>query len=152
MKKCSLNQVKSIINSFEEKGLKYIDTLGSKSTIISDGVVKYSTYESNIKHFIVFDNKNMKKEISFYFDGCALNYSDIKNELGQLEVHYNFRENYSEFKINLPSSSVPEIYFIKNNRYEVVGENKFIEVDPQGRKIDISMLVFEGFCLRVVTP
>jgi len=61
MKKCSLNQVKSIINSFEEKGLEYIDILGSKSTIISDGVVKYTAYEPNIKHFIVFDNKDMKK-------------------------------------------------------------------------------------------
>jgi delta-aminolevulinic acid dehydratase/porphobilinogen synthase len=150
MKKYSVSEIKSIINSFEEKGLKYIDVLGTKTGAISEGVTRYTAHDPNIKQFIVFEMKNSKKEISFLFDNCILNYTDVKNAFGLFEVNYNFRENYSEFKINLSSNNVVDIYFIKDNRYEMVEENIFIESDPKGRKTEHSILTFEGFCLRVV--
>lgn len=149
MKEYSVNKIKSIINSFEEKGEECIEALGTKAAYISDGVTRYTAHDPDIKQFIVFETNNVKKEISFLFDHCVLDYSSIKNAFGSFEVHYNFRENYSEFKINLPSNKVAEIYFIKDNRHEVIGENKFIEVDPQGRKKEYSALAFDGFCLRI---
>ncbi len=72
MKKYSVEQIKSIINSFEEKGLECINTLGTKASVISDGVTRYIANDPNIKHFIVFENQNSKSEISFFLDACVL--------------------------------------------------------------------------------
>ncbi len=149
MKEYSVDQIKSIINSFEEKGLECINTLGTKNSVISDGVTRYTANDPNIKHFIVFEAQDSKTEISFYFDGCALEYSQVKGAFGPFQIHYNFRENYSELKIALSSINVSEIFFIKDNRYELVEDNKFIEIDPRGRKKEHSVLTFEGFCLRL---
>lgn len=145
----SVGQIKSIFNSFEEKGLECIDTLGTKTSVISDGVTKYTANDPNIKHFIVFESQDSNTEISFFFDACALEYSLVEGAFELFQIHYNFRENHTEFKIPLSSINVYEIFFIKDNRFEVVEENEFFEIDPQGRKKEHSVLTFEGFCLRL---
>lgn len=149
MKKYSVDHIKSIINSFEEKGLEYINDLGTKASVISDGVTKYTANDPNIEYFIVFESQNSYTEISFFFDACVLEYFQVQNEFGVFQIHYNFRENYSEFKIPLSTMKVPEIFFIKDNRYELVGDYKFIESDPKGKKEEHLGLTFEGFCLRI---
>jgi len=66
MKEYSVDQIKSIINSFEEKGLECINILGTKTSVISDGVTKYTANDPNIEHFIVFEAQGSKIEISFF--------------------------------------------------------------------------------------
>jgi len=78
-----------------------------------------------------------------------LKYPPVKDVFGAFQIHYNFRENYSEFKRVLSSVNVSEIFFIKDNKYEEVEGNKFFEIDPRGRKVEHSVLTFEGFCLRL---
>jgi len=149
MKEYSVDQIKSIINYFEEKGLDSINALGTKTSIISNGVTKYTANDPNIGHFIVFEAQKSKTEISFFFNACILENPIVKATFGSFQLHYNFRENYSEFKIPLSSINVSEIFFIKDNKYEVIEENKFIEINPQGKKRVHSVLTFEGFCLRL---
>lgn len=149
MMKFPASAIKSIISKFDREGALCITSIGKISSIISDGVSKYLANDPHIAHFILFETTDSNAEVSFVCNECEVYIEDIESNFGKVELHYNFRDNLSEFKVHIPSTTVTELYFIKDNRYEIISKNQFIETTPQGKSIHHSALRFNGFCLRI---
>ncbi|HEY8026706.1 MAG TPA: hypothetical protein VIF60_19360 [Burkholderiaceae bacterium] len=149
MRKCSANIIKSIIAGFDKGGINYIESLGIKTETISQGVSKFISSDPNIQHFILFEIEGAYTELSFLFADCALMFSDVEDEFGKFDVHYNFRDNFSEFKANISSVAVADLYFVKDNKFEISADRRVIETDPYGKGASYSALEFTGFCLRL---
>jgi hypothetical protein len=145
----SINLIKSMVSVFDGEGIDCIDRLGEKIDVLSSGVYKYKANDPDVTHFILFELNGENSEVSFFCEQCEFCITDIEEVFGGLQLHYNFRENYSEFKVNTPSKIVSGLYFIKNNKFEVSADGQFMETNPQGESICHSTLCFNGFCLRL---
>lgn len=143
-----MNLIKSVISLFNEKGIAGIHDLGNQTEVLANGASKFSANDERILHFLVFRIDENSYEICFLGSRCEFCIDDIEREFGRLQLHYNFRENYSEFKFGMPGA-VYEIFFIKDNKFEVTPDGGYAEKDPQGRAVYHNKLCFEGFCLRL---
>lgn len=144
----SVDLMKSIVLIFNEYGLAGVNRLGQKMEVLSKGVSKFSTKNQNIAYFILFE-RAQGVEISFLGANCQFHVSDIEKEFGKLQVNYNFRENYSEFKTSPLPGLVNEIFFIKDNKWEFSSDGQIVETTPYGKSITHSDSCFDGFCLRL---
>lgn len=149
MTTCSVATIRAMIAAFDLGGLDCVDKLGTKVRSISDGVTKYSASVPELDYFIVFDKTDGGKDVSFIFDKCEISSADVEKEFGALVAHYNFRENYSELKISISSAMVEDLYFIKDNKFEIKGPGQLLETTPQGKATYHAGLEFNGFCLRL---
>jgi hypothetical protein len=149
MRKCSIDVIKSTIAAIELHGIGAVDRLGKKIKEISSNTIKYDAVILDIDYFIVFDQARSVKEISFVSNSCEFDLADVEKEFGVSKINYNFRENYSEFNINIPSNNVIELFFIKYNKFQVIGTRQFVETTPQGQESTHARLDFNGFCLRL---
>ena len=149
MKKCPLSVIKSVVAALDVDGLGAINKLGVKIKTISPTATKYEANIPDVDYFIFFELSNGGGEISFVCDQCGFAMEDIEKEFGAFEINYNFRENYSEFKIHISSVSVADLYFIKDNKFQIPVPGQIIETTPQGKSTYHSSLEFNGFCLRL---
>jgi len=144
----SINLLKSTTSVFNKVGLGGVDVLGKIADIIAPGVQKFSTSDPEIRQFIVFYAPD-GAEVCFSTASLKLCTVDIEKEFGKLWLSYNWRENYSEFRIRDLTGTVYEIYFVAENKFEVSSEGQFTETTPQGKKSHHLNLCFDGFCLRL---
>jgi hypothetical protein len=135
--------------SIVEQSINLIDSLGSYEEILSDGVLKYSASDSRVTHFLVFKDEQIVKEISFYCENENFSLSNIKKLFGPGRSGYNFRENYTQFTFDLDAKKIDQLFFIKDNKFEFVSENKVIEKDPRGKSKEHKEILFSGFCLKL---
>jgi hypothetical protein len=149
MNACSVNTIKSIIAGFDESGIAYFNSLGRKSEVISGGVSKFTSNLPYIEHFIFFESADGKNELSFKCVDCTFTFSELEDEFGEFEIHYNFRDNYSKFISNFSTAGVAELYFVKDNRFEFSDSGQFIESNPYGKRINYPTLEFNEFCLML---
>lgn len=144
--------IERIIDELNKYGTKYISVFGEVAEHISEDIIKYTAHDNKITHFMVFQENSSVYEISFYCESLSFSLEELKQVFGLYENNYNFRENYSEFKFKfkfkLNSNEISELFFIKDNKFEVNGFENIIEITPKGNKTNHENLTFNGFCFR----
>lgn len=148
MMSTEIRLIERIIDELNEYGTKYINMFGEVVEHISKDIIKYTTHDNKITHFMVFQESSSVYEISFYCESLSFSLGEVEQVFGLYENNYNFRENYSEFKFKLNSNEISELFFIKDNKFEVNGVKNIIEITPKGSKTKHENLIFNGFCFR----
>ena len=111
--------------------------------------VRYWKDVHGLNYRAVFESTDSGKDISFACGACQIILADVEKEFGAVVVRYNFRENYSKFTINISSARVQELYFVKDNRFDIGVLGQVVETTPQGEATYHAGLVFSEFCLRL---
>jgi hypothetical protein len=139
-----------IISSIENPKIFLVTDIGSAFEKISRSVYKVKPFNGAITHILVNETLFPMIELNYYFKELNFSLSDFIELLGNPEIHYNFRENYTEFKFNSNFERIKKIYLIKDNKIDFYENGVFREKTPRGEERLIRDLQFNLVCLDVV--
>jgi len=148
MNSTAVKLIERILNGLNKHETNNINMLGEVAKNITKDVIKYNAHDKNITHFIVFQREGSIYKITFYCESLSFSLKEIEKVFGVYENNYNFRENYSEFKFRLNSNIISELFFIKDNRFEIKDAGNILEITPKGNETKYEDLKFNGFCFR----
>lgn len=140
-----IEEVISLINTMK---IGFIGALGVFERSISDSVNKYVSKDPRIIHFITYLYDGALQEVSFFCGDDRFSLAGLESVFGKARIGYNFRENYTQFSFDVNLGCVESIFFIKDNKFEIVS-NGYEERTPRGNGAHHSDLNFNGFCLKL---
>lgn len=138
-----------IISSIEASPKFMVADIGSVFERVSKGVYKLRPYNQVAKHILVNETTFPIIELNFFFGEVDFSLSELSTYLGNSEIHYNFRDNYTEFKFRANFKRIKKIYLIKENKIELGKNGTFIEKTPRGEEKMVSDLRFNLICVDV---
>lgn len=138
-----------IISSIETSPRFMVSDIGSVFERVSNGVYKLRPYNQVAKHILVNETSFPIIELNYFFGEADFSLSELMTSLGNPEIHYNFRDNYTEFKFSVSLKRIKKIYLIKENKIEFSKSGVLKEKTPRGEEKLLPELRFNLICVDV---
>lgn len=149
MNKFPVELIKKIIMDIDLNDLGTLEKIGTFSEITHYGAIKYMAYDSHIKFFVVITATGGHQHICFVCNEEKISFSDVEFEFGVLDALYNWRDNFTEFRLKSSSQEGGGLYFRVDNKINILPNGRFSEVTPQGKTVEYESLLFDRFYIAL---
>jgi hypothetical protein len=145
----TIQLITEIIQSIESQAAFSAKDIGNILDIVSDRVYRVRPFNQSATQVLVNEVRFPLVELNYYFKDIEFALSDLTETLGGFSIHYNHRENYTEFRFGSTFKRIKKIYLIKENRIDPIDQGRFIEVTPRSEEHLITSLTFNLISMDV---
>lgn len=143
-----ISVIECIVSEVELTGVKSLQKYIDQEKVISNEIIKCTSSINGIESIIVVMGSGKPYEITFNALESDVGFKQVEDRYGDIDIGYNFRENYTEFSIEGDWNNILNIFFILDNKY-FEDRGGFFEKTPEGIETYHQNVFFDCFCLRL---